>query len=371
MVETSLPPQAVDLIGLSKAYGSTPAVIDIDMAILAGESLVILGPSGSGKSTLLRLIAGLETPDSGDVRIGGASAVGLGPDERDIAMVFQSYALFPHMRAFDNIAFGLRARRVPRAEVTRLVTETAESFGIGHLLRRRPAQLSGGERQRVALSRALVRRSGVFLLDEPLSNLDAQLRADMRLQLRELHARVGATFVTVTHDQSEALALGDRVAIMHEGRLQQLGPPQEVYDTPATTWVARFLGTPPMNLVDSNCMEGGDGAPAPDSTIGFRAEDVRIDRPGTIDGPGTMAGPAVEGDLILDGRVTTIERTGSDLLVHLAVVGRPDHAVVVVRMARSDPPAIGTDLRVSVPSDRVVAFDRTSGVRIPLVSLKR
>ena len=358
MPETPLPPQAVDLVGLCKAYGSTPAVTDVDMAIRAGESLVVLGPSGSGKSTLLRLVAGLETPDSGDVRIGGTSAVGLGPDERDIAMVFQSYALFPHMRAFDNIAFGLRARGVPRAQVTRLVTETAEGFGIGHLLRRRPAQLSGGERQRVALSRALVRRSGVFLLDEPLSNLDAQLRADMRLQLRELHGRVGATFVTVTHDQSEALALGDRVAIMHEGRLQQLGPPQEVYDSPATTWVARFLGTPPMNLVDSQCMTRGDGAAPPDSTIGFRAEDVHV-RP-----PGTGAGPAVAGDLTVEGRVTTVERTGSDLLVHLAVEGRSERTAVVVRMARSAPPELGTDLRVIVPRDRVVTFDRSSGVRI-------
>ena len=365
MPEIPLPPQAVDLVGLSKAYGSTPAVVDVDMAIRAGESLVILGPSGSGKSTLLRLIAGLETPDAGDVRIGGKSAVGLRPDEREIAMVFQSYALFPHMRVFDNIAFGLRARSVPRAEVRRLVTETADGFGIGHLLRRRPAQLSGGERQRVALSRALVRRSGVFLLDEPLSNLDAQLRADMRLQLRELHARVGATFITVTHDQSEALALGDRVAIMHQGRLKQLGAPQEVYDYPATTWVARFLGTPPMNLVDSDCMKSQVGAPVRDATIGFRAEDVHVD------GKTTSLGPALVGDLSLDGRVTTIERTGSDLLVHLALAGRPNHAAVVVRMPRSDPPAIGTDLRVTVPCDRVVAFDRTTGDRSPLVSLSR
>ena len=252
---------AVEVRGLSKHFRDVRAIDGVDLATTDGEYLVLLGPSGCGKTTLLRTIAGLEEPTAGDVLIGGNVVNGLPPRERKIAMVFQSYALYPHKTVAKNIAFPLKAERLDGPERDSRVAWAAELLEIDHLLERKPRELSGGERQRVALARALVREPDVFLLDEPLSNLDAKLRATARDELKGFQRRVGTTTIYVTHDQSEAMGLGDRIAVMQGGRVRQVAPPREVYEDPADTFVATFLGSPPMNLVKR------DG-----ELVGFRPE---------------------------------------------------------------------------------------------------
>ncbi len=255
----------VEVRSLTKQFEGnvTPAVDDLDLATTEGEYLVLLGPSGCGKTTLLRLIAGLEQPSSGEIYIGGQPMSGLPPRARKIAMVFQSYALYPHKTARKNIAFPLRAQGVPPEERAQKVEWAANLLGITPLLDRRPRHLSGGERQRVALARALVREPDVFLLDEPLSNLDAKLRATARDDLKQFQDRIGTTTIYVTHDQVEAMGLGDRIAVMSAGRIRQLGTPHEVYHDPADTFVATFLGSPPMNVVERD-----------DVLVGFRPESL-------------------------------------------------------------------------------------------------
>src|ERR671925_2003167 len=244
-------PQVVEVRGLKKHFdgGEVLAVDGVDFATGEGEYLVLLGPSGCGKTTLLRTLAGLEEPTDGEVLIGGNVVNGLPPRARQIAMVFQSYALYPNKNVLSNITFPLKAEKLDKEERRKKAQWAAELLGIGHLLSRKPRHLSGGERQRVALARALVRDPSVFLLDEPLSNLDAKLRASARDELKQFQGRIGTTTIYVTHDQAEAMGLGDRIAVMYEGRLRQLGPPREVYEDPADTFVATFLGAPPMNLV--------------------------------------------------------------------------------------------------------------------------
>jgi multiple sugar transport system ATP-binding protein len=254
---------AVEVKGLKKHYhhGDVPAVDGVDVATAEGEYLVLLGPSGCGKTTLLRTIAGLEEATEGEVLIGGNVVNGLPPRARHVAMVFQSYALYPHKTVLDNIVFPLKAEKMTKEQRRDRARWAAELLGLGELLKRRPRQLSGGERQRVALARALVREPSVFLLDEPLSNLDAKLRASARDELKQFQSRLGTTTIYVTHDQAEAMGLGDRIAVMYAGKLRQLGPPREVYDDPADTFVATFLGAPPMNLVARG-----------DRLVGFRPE---------------------------------------------------------------------------------------------------
>ena len=240
----------IELHQVSKAFApGAPALDRVDLVIAEGERMVVLGPSGSGKTTLLRLIAGLETPDAGIIRIGGRDMAGVPPHRRDVSMVFQNPALYPHLSVFENLAFGLRARGVARDERRRRVHAVAEMLGVGRLLERRPAGLSGGERQRVALGRAVVREPRVLLLDEPFSNLDDPLRAALRGELVKLHRRFGSTVVHVTHDQSEALSLGQRLAVVHEGRIMQVDTPGGIYERPAHRFVASFVGSPGMNLV--------------------------------------------------------------------------------------------------------------------------
>jgi multiple sugar transport system ATP-binding protein len=241
--------------------GELGAVNNVNLETREGEFLVLLGPSGSGKTTLLRMIAGLETPTSGEIRIGGDVVNHLSPRERGIAMVFQSYALYPHLTVYENISFPLKAQKVPKPQHRQKVEWAAGLLGINHLLSRKPRQLSGGERQRVALARAIVREPRVFLLDEPLSNLDAKLRASAREELEEFHDRIKTTTIYVTHDQVEAMALGDRIVVLHQGEVRQIGTPKEVYDEPADTFVATFLGSPPMNLLEFS-----------DVIVGFRPE---------------------------------------------------------------------------------------------------
>ena len=262
----------LELHGLRKSYdGRTDAIGDVSLEVEAGEILTVLGPSGCGKSTLLRLVAGLERPDAGDVFLAGARVTDREPARRDVAMVFQSYALYPHMTVAENIGAPLRLRRRPREEVRARVEEAAARLGLGPLLGRRPRALSGGERQRVALARALVRRPALFLLDEPLSNLDALLREQARAELKALFSQLGATVLYVTHDQIEAMTLASRLAVMRRGRVEQVGTPAEVYDRPATTYVAGFVGSPRMNLLPGAAL-GVDA-----STVGLRPEHVRID----------------------------------------------------------------------------------------------
>jgi multiple sugar transport system ATP-binding protein len=250
---------ALDIIGVTKAFGPVKVLHGIDITVADGEFLVLVGPSGCGKSTLLRMIAGLESVTSGDLRIGGTSVNDLPPRARDIAMVFQDYALYPHKSVRDNIGFGLRMRDVPAEDISKRVDDAARVLQITHLLDRKPGQLSGGQRQRVAMGRAIVRDPKVFLFDEPLSNLDAQLRAEMRVEIKKLHQRFKNTVVYVTHDQVEAMTLADRIAVMKGGNVDQLGTPDEIYNRPRTTFVAGFTGSPPMNFAPCIVNDSGTG----------------------------------------------------------------------------------------------------------------
>lgn len=291
----------IRLVGVSRTFGSVVAVDSVDLEIEDREFLVLLGPSGCGKSTVLRLIAGLERANQGTVYIGGRDVTHVRPKDRDLAMVFQSYALYPHMSVFDNIAFGIRQRGVRGKELKESVRATAARLGIDSLLDRRPAQLSGGQRQRVALARAMVRRPVAFLMDEPLSNLDAKLRVQTRRELARLHEDLQTTTVFVTHDQVEAMTLGHRVAIIANGRMQQVGRPQDVYDRPANLFVAGFIGSPPMNILPlqrtADGYEAGGGVirlasadvpvGAPQQlALGIRPESLRI---GVPEGPAALA----------------------------------------------------------------------------------
>jgi multiple sugar transport system ATP-binding protein len=264
----------VETVNLTKQFAEGVTAVDrVDLTGHDGEFLVLLGPSGCGKTTLLRMIGGLEPPTTGDILIGGRVVTGLPPRARQIAMVFQSYALYPHMTVYDNIAFPLKAQRVDKAAQRQKVQWAAEILGIDQFLKRKPRQLSGGQRQRVALARALVREPNVFLLDEPLSNLDAQRRASARDELQQFQREIGTTTIYVTHDQVEAMGMGDRIAVMDHGRIRQLGTPREIYDEPADTFVATFLGSPPMNLLPQN-----------GEVIGFRPEHFFLPDSGTLSG---------------------------------------------------------------------------------------
>jgi ABC-type sugar transport system ATPase subunit len=303
-------PAGIQLDGVSKTYpDGHVAVRVIDLAAAAGEFLVLVGPSGCGKSTLLRLIAGLETPSSGRIAIGGVDVTAWPAQRRDLAMVFQSYALYPHMTVRDNLAYGLKVRGISRTATADRVARAADALGITPLLGRRPAQLSGGERQRVALGRAMVREPRAFLFDEPLSNLDPSLRAHARSELRRLHQRLGVTIVHVTHDQEEAMTLGGRIAVMREGRIEQVAAPLEIYERPANIFVARFIGAPAMNLLPARLF----GLDAPEgSTVGIRAHDVRLGSSGAI-----------------DAAVEMVEPRGPDYLIHLRLDAADAPPVVV------------------------------------------
>jgi len=356
----------LELAGVCKRYGDVPAVQELSLSVREGRLVTLLGPSGSGKSTVLRMIAGLETADAGTIHIGGADVSGVQASDRGVAMVFQSFALFPHMSVAQNIGFGLRARKTPVDETRRLVEEVAAGLGLQDVLGRRPSQLSGGERQRVALARGLVRRPRVLLMDEPLSNLDAKLRAQTRTEIRQLHASAQVTLVYVTHDQAEALSLGDEVAIMDRGRLQHVGPPATVYEHPANLFVAGFLGSPPMNLVDARVSGSAveapgvrvvlDGRPALQDgrhvVLGFRPEHVVVAAaPG---GREPAAGPGLE------GRLEVTEHVGHERLWHVRV----GEQLLVVRPAAGDTAAQGDALRATVDPAGVRLFDPETGVAI-------
>jgi multiple sugar transport system ATP-binding protein len=329
---------SLELAGVSKDFGPVQALRRVDLSVADGELLVVLGPSGCGKSTLLRVLAGLEEPTEGRVSIGGRDVTRLHPARRNVSMVFQSYALFPHMTVAENIGFGLVVREVPKAEARERAARAAETAGVAHLLERRPEQLSGGERQRVALARAIVREPDAFLLDEPLSNLDLELRTQMRAELKELQRRLGTTTVYVTHDQVEALTLGDRIVVLREGAVQQVGTPDEVWGEPVNRFVARFVGSPPMRFLPPAVL----GVDAPDGTVaGVRPEHVAV---------GGEGAPA---------EVTLVEPVGSEAFVHLLVDGHE----LVARVDAAARPRPGDELRVR--GTTVHLFDAESGERVP------
>ena len=330
---------------IKKYYGNVVAVNGVDLLTQDGEFLVLLGPSGCGKTTLLRMIAGFETPTAGDLLIGGEIVNDLPPRARKIAMVFQSYALYPHMTVFKNIAFPLKAQRVARSVIPEKVEWAASLFGIGHLLQRKPRELSGGERQRVALARALVREPSVFLLDEPLSNLDAQLRASARDELQQFQRRIGTTTIYVTHDQVEAMGLGDRIVVMRAGTVRQIGTPQEIYHEPADTFVARFVGSPPMNLVQHQ-----------NYILGFRPEHFLPK--GTQDGAAKIN--------TLPFQVTRVEYLGADRLLYGTLSGAFSDQKVIARL----PSTVTVNIKPETTYDFTVEekelkfFDTTTELRI-------
>ncbi len=315
---------SVTLSRIVKRFDRTEVVHGIDLAIADGEFVVLVGPSGCGKSTTLRMIAGLEDLTSGEIRIGDRVVDRLEPKDRNIAMVFQNYAIYPHMTVHKNIAFGLRMAKLSKADEDKRVREAARILGLTDLLDRRPAQLSGGQRQRVAIGRAMVRDPAVFLFDEPLSNLDAQLRAQMRLEIKKLHQTLRTTVIYVTHDQVEAMTLADRIVVMRDGHIEQIGTPTEVYRSPASMFVARFIGSPSMNMIPGHARSGGidlDGLGAKPALgdlegasgkifLGVRPDDLRV------------ASSDPDGAFVVEARVEVIEPLGPDTLVYAQAGGR-------------------------------------------------
>jgi sn-glycerol 3-phosphate transport system ATP-binding protein len=324
----------VTLKDVRKVYvGGVEAVKGVSFEVPDGHFCVMVGPSGCGKSTLLRMIAGVETVSAGEIRIGERVVNEVEPSERDIAMVFQNYALYPHMRVYDNMAYGLRNRKTPKPEIDKRVREAARILEIEQLLDRKPRQLSGGQRQRVAMGRAIVRRPKAFLFDEPLSNLDAKLRVSTRVEIRKLQKELGTTAIYVTHDQLEAMTLADMLVVMNAGRVEQIGAPLEVYEKPATTFVATFIGAPAMNLLR---MEGaepalllGNGRIPPDGAIvGIRPEDLEL----------TASGTNPDGSIALPLTVGAVERVGPESFVY-GTLDRGDS--IIVRMPGTTAPAPG------------------------------
>ena len=337
---------SLSLKNIIKRYGvganAVPVLHGISAEIADHEFIVIVGPSGCGKSTLLRMIAGLEEISEGQISIGGKVVNNLEPSERDIAMVFQNYALYPHMSVFDNMAYGLKIAKVPKADIKTRVDKAAKILELELLLARKPRALSGGQRQRVAMGRAIVRQPQVFLFDEPLSNLDAKLRVQTRLEIQKLHRELGITSLFVTHDQVEAMTLAQRMIVMNAGRMEQFGTPEEVYHRPATTFVASFMGSPPMNLIRQG--PNADFGGPPGAILGIRPEHLQI-------GP---TGWAV--------RIETLEMLGAERLLYCRM--GDEFLIVRTDESLSSAPAIGSTLYVTPRSDRLHWFDATTGHRL-------
>jgi sn-glycerol 3-phosphate transport system ATP-binding protein len=347
----------VTLDGVRKSFSDREVVHGVSCAVADGELVVVVGPSGCGKSTLLRMVAGLETVSAGTVAIDGRVVNGVEPKDRDIAMVFQNYALYPHMSVYDNVAYGLRMRRMSRAEIKSRVARAAEILQLDGLLQRKPRQLSGGQRQRVAMGRAIVRDPKVFLFDEPLSNLDAQLRVQMRVEIKRLQQELGTTSLYVTHDQVEAMTLADRLIVMNAGNVDQIGRPLDLYEQPATAFVASFIGSPAMNLVPGQL----DG-----NTVAFAEAVLPIAVPDAAQDRRVLVGLRPEHlDLAPDGplalRIELLERLGADTILH----GRLSDGV---RMTARTPghfaPPLGDTARFAIDAERIHLFDPATGRRL-------
>ncbi len=352
----------VEFRGVRKSFGNTPVIHGVDMDVGDGEFVVIVGPSGCGKSTLLRMVAGLEAVTAGEIAIGERVVNRLEPKDRDIAMVFQNYALYPHMSVSDNMAYGLKIRGLPKSEIEARVARAAQILELSPLLKRKPRELSGGQRQRVAMGRAIVREPAVFLFDEPLSNLDAKLRVQMRLEIQKLHRQLGTTSLYVTHDQVEAMTLAQRMVVMNQGRAEQIGVPMEVYERPATQFVAGFIGSPAMNFLTGRLDEQGglaledgptvalDGA-APMALSG-RAVTLGI-RPEHLD-------VCTEAEAAISMQVDVVEELGADVLLH----GSLGAHTIAARLPHGLHPAVGSRLPLRPLSGRLHFFDPASGRRL-------
>ena len=354
----------VSIRQVRKSFGATEVIHGIDVEIGDGEFAVIVGPSGCGKSTLLRMIAGLEAVGAGEIAIGGNVVNDLEPKDRDVAMVFQNYALYPHMTAFRNIGYALRIARRPKAEIRERVERVARILGIEELLERKPSQLSGGQRQRVAMGRAIVREPGVFLFDEPLSNLDAKLRGQMRVEIRRLHEELKATSIFVTHDQVEAMTMADRLVVMNQGVIEQIGTPRDVYRRPSSTYVAGFIGSPAMNFLSAAVSKDGGAVMVGDAgqivlsrsagsdlageriTLGVRPENLRL----VSDG----------GAAVLSGRLMYTEDLGATRLLHVAV----DGGELIVHTQDETRDGLDETLHLSVDPAKLHFFDAASGHRL-------
>jgi sn-glycerol 3-phosphate transport system ATP-binding protein len=356
----------VSLTKVQKVYpGGVEAVKDVNFTIRDGTICVLVGPSGCGKSTLLRMVAGLEDITSGDVKIGGERVNDLDPADRDIAMVFQNYALYPHMSVYDNMAYGLRNRGTPKDEIDARVKEAAKVLEIEPFLDRKPKALSGGQRQRVAMGRAIVRKPKAFLFDEPLSNLDAKLRITMRVEIKKLQRRLGVTSIYVTHDQLEAMTLADLLVVMSKGKVEQIGPPLSIYQKPATTFVAGFIGAPPMNLMkvypvvdgvallEGSGLAGGAGLPVPKegALLGIRPEDFTLSPDGSVP----------DGGVSIDLTVGAVEPVGAETYLYAPLGAGPD---LIVRVPGVEAPEPGTKVRAVAAPDQVHLFDSATGQRI-------
>ena len=345
---------SIELRGLTKRWGGFVAVDEMSLTIADQEFVVLLGPSGCGKTTTMRMIAGLEEATAGDILIDGKRVNDLDPKDRDIAMVFQSYALYPNMNVFENIRFPLKVRKVPEAEHADRVRRAADMVELGPFMGRKPSELSGGQRQRVALARAIVRQPSVFLMDEPLSNLDAKLRVSTRAQIKNLSHELKVTTIYVTHDQIEAMTLADRVVVMRAGQVQQVGTPTQIYDCPASTFVAGFIGNPAMNLMDGR-MEAGvfiadatriEGLSAPDGpiTLGFRAEDARVTAQS-----GAITAPVYSMELLGDSTMVTVRAGG---------------ALVAVKAPKDYRIDIGQSVSIAIPTTACHLFNVKTGARL-------
>jgi len=328
---------------VTKSYDGTVAVRDLNLDVGDGEFLVLVGPSGCGKTTALRMIAGLEQITDGRLLIGDRVVNNLAPVARDVAMVFQSYALHPHMTVFDNLAFGLRNKKIPRKDIDERVRQASAILDLDPLLKRKPKQLSGGQRQRVALGRAIVREPAAFLMDEPLSNLDAKLRVATRAEILKLQDRLGVTTIYVTHDQVEAMTMGDRIAVMNHGVLQQIGTPEQLYENPANTFVAGFIGSPAMNLVPASVVDAG-GA---DRIAGFRPEHIDV-------------GPRRGDGIQFNASVEVVEYLGDEQIAHLLVRDTP----IVAKLPVEDKVIAGQNVDFSVAQDKLRFFDAETQERV-------
>jgi sn-glycerol 3-phosphate transport system ATP-binding protein len=365
------PMASVTLRDVHKTYpGGFEAIKGIDFEVGDGQFCVLVGPSGCGKSTLLRMVAGLETITGGEIDIGGRIVNQIEPAERDIAMVFQNYALYPHMSVYNNMAYGLRNRRMPKPEIESRVQEAARILEIGPMLDRKPGQLSGGQRQRVAMGRAIVRQPKVFLFDEPLSNLDAKLRIAMRVEIRKLQRRLNTTSIYVTHDQLEAMTLADILVVMNGGQVEQIGNPLDIYQKPATTFVASFIGAPPMNLLPlrsdeiKSQLESGRRSIGEAGLLGIRPEDFVI------------TSETVAGGVALDLTVEAIERVGAETFIYgsrrheiqgvAATPGELPPGEVIVRIPGAVAPAVGERIRAVAPREKLHLFSADGRKRIEL-----
>jgi sn-glycerol 3-phosphate transport system ATP-binding protein len=350
----------IQLKGVKKSYGTNKVIHGVDAQIADGEFIVIVGPSGCGKSTLLRMIAGLEAITEGEISIGDRVVNNLEPKDRDIAMVFQNYALYPHMSVFDNMAYGLKIRKFTKDDIERRVQKAAKILELGGLLQRKPGALSGGQRQRVAMGRAIVREPAAFLFDEPLSNLDAKLRVQMRLEIQKLHRELGTTSIFVTHDQVEAMTLANRMIVMNAGIVEQTGAPLEVYDNPASLFVAGFIGSPAMNFVPGKVRDGvldiGGALSVPlPHTLRSRSKNgdqitlgIRPEHLAETQGPG------------MPFRVENVEALGADSLIH----GFVGEGQLVVRVDGHAQPRMGATLNIAPQPDKLYFFDSASGKRV-------